>query len=231
MLNISLIWLKRPFSVYSIWRHLCNPSPEWFVKCWHGHKRDRYFWNSLQKWECVLRCLHFHKPAHAFWFQCTLLQYEQRGDQLVKNTALIKQTGNYITTQEWKRNKQGCKFLLITIYSKIHGNPQKTAMITCCHRIHRHHVRCHGSSFFFLQLRVRLLAFPEPLDLTVSLRRHHHHPVSHILPHQTVQTLHHKQQQVQHFTNRESKNEIGLGFFDTEQQKKALMSNTLLNSF
>lgn len=43
-----------------------------------------------------------------------------------------------------------------------------------------------------LRLRLRLLSFPESLDLTVSLWCHHHHPVSHILPHQTAQTLHNK---------------------------------------
>lgn len=53
---------------------------------------------------------------------------------------------------------------------------------------------------FCLHSRVRLLSFPEPLDLAVSLRCHHHHPVCHILPHQTAQALHHNNPIKQQYT-------------------------------
>lgn len=69
--------------------------------------------------------------------------------------------------------------------------PGITTVESNCFTVHQ---KCwlvgwHPFAFLFSWLRVRLLLFPEPLDLAVSVRRHHHHPVSYILPHQAIQTL------------------------------------------
>lgn len=102
---------------------------------------------------------------------------------------------------ECKMSRRVC-FLLITILIQIHGRQhlyQTYKIIISSPLSYRIsdstgitlqlRWRLHLSSLP-LRLRVRLLSFPEPLDLAVSLRCHHHHPVSHVLPHQTAQALH-----------------------------------------
>lgn len=74
------------------------------------------------------------------------------------------------------------------IYEKIKNNyrTKMTATTTCCNK----KILLNPHTLFLFFLNMRLLSFPESLDLTVSLWCHHHYPVSHILPHQTAQTLH-----------------------------------------